>query len=473
VPFFPKAFAPTLRRRIVYAMLSWAMVVVARAADIQAVAGPGATKEEVINAYGWPSGQSHLGNKEVLNYPQGSITLTNGRVERVEFSTRVPWPAPKARPGSPAPAVKKAAETKTFDPWTSSFNEAVTQAGKQHARILAAFVGSDWSPPSKRFLDEVSTHPEFVNEFMGDFVFLKLDFPARLAMPAELKKQNDDLRARCGVTTYPALMVISNLGEPVAVIDLNRETGGDNYLSRVISAVGEVRLLLKQKPAENPKPAAAAPAVVTNRPVAPAPPNPENVWSENFVKNLAASAGWALAIGLGGGTLLAIVMVVWMWRSRVENYAAKAPRPEIQQPRFRLKDVPTLGELRTLSAEQLRVLVAALFEANGYTAQMRHGDADADIELRRRGHTKTNVLVCCRTADRGVVGAKQVRDFFGSIVASGVESGWFVSAGEFAPEAQSIADERGIELIDGSGLIERLRQLPTVELGEVLTRAGT
>ena len=454
-------------------MLAWAMVVVARAADIQAVAGPGATKEEVINAYGWPSGQSHLGNKEVLNYPQGSITLTNGRVERVEFSTRVPWPAPKARPCSPAPAAKKAAEAKTFDPWTPSFNEAVAQAGKQHARILAAFVGSDWSPPSKRFLDEVATHPEFVNEFMGDFVFLKLDFPARLAVPAELKKQNEELRARCGVTTYPALMVISNLGDPVAVIDLNRENTGDSYLSRVVTAVGEVRSLLKQKPAEEPKPVAAAPAVVATPAVAPALPNPENAWSEAFVKNLAASAGWALAIGLGGGTLLAIVMVVWMWRSRVENYAKKAPRREAQQPRVRLKDVPSLGELHALSAEHLRVLVAALFEANGYIAKMRHGDADADIELLLRGHTKANVLVCCRTASRGAVGAKQVRDFFGSIVASGVESGWFVSAGEFAPEAQALAEERGIELIDGAGLIQRLQQLPTVELGEVLSRAGT
>lgn len=65
-----------------------------------------------------------------------------------------------------------------------------------------------------------------------------------------------------------------------------------------------------------------------------------------------------------------------------------------------------------------------------------------------------------------------MREFFGTLVASGVEAGWFVATGGFAAEARAVADERGIELIDGESLIERLRQLPTAELGQVLGRAG-
>ena len=61
------------------------------------VVGPGATKEDVINAYGWPNGQSQSGTKEILSYVQGEVVLDNGRVERVNFSPNVPWQTPRPR----------------------------------------------------------------------------------------------------------------------------------------------------------------------------------------------------------------------------------------------------------------------------------------------------------------------------------------------------------------------------------------
>jgi restriction system protein len=142
------------------------------------------------------------------------------------------------------------------------------------------------------------------------------------------------------------------------------------------------------------------------------------------------------------------------------------------KPKVRLKDLPSLAELQALPTDRLRLLIAALFESNGYTATLRTGDADVDLELRRRGHTKANVLVCCRSAGPVPMGAKPVREFFGSLVASGVEAGWVITTGEFAADARTVADERGIELIDGEGVLDRLRQLPTAELGAVLTKAG-
>ncbi len=470
VPRFPTILSLTVTRRMFSVALVLAALGGARAADpIRPVVGPGATKDEAINAYGWPTGQSHLGTKEILNYPQGSITLENGKVERVDFSTSAPWPAPRPRPGAPTATTGKSAAAKNFDPWTTSFPDAVAQAAKQHAHILAAFVGSDWSPPSKRFLDEVATHPDFVNGLMGDFVFLKLDFPTRLAQPAELKKQNEELRARCAVTTYPALIVISARGEPIAVVDLARETAGESYRAQIIAGVAGVRALLKQMPAAAPEPKPAAPAPVST---APAPRTNDSVRDDGIVKRLFASAGWALTLGLGGGLLLAIVLVWWVWRSRGAQFAENPARADKLQSNVRLRDVPSGGELRALPVERLRLLVAALFETNGYHATLCADNADVDLELRRRGHTKANVLVCCRPAGPAAIGAKPVREFFAALVASGVETGWFVSAGEFAADARTVAEERGIELIDGEGLIERLRQLPQADLSQVLSRAG-
>ncbi len=457
---------PTIRRvtaaALLLAALGWA-----HAADTRPVVGPGATKEQAINAYGWPTGQSQLGTKEILNYPQGSITLEHGRVERVDFSTNVPWPPPRPRPGAPSEAAAKRAEAKSFDPWTTSFAVAVAQAAKQHAHILAAFVGSDWSPPSQRFLTEVATHPDFVNGLMGDFVFLKLDFPTRIALPAELKQQNEALRARCGVTTYPALIVISPRGEPVAVVNLPHEAAGDSYRAHVIAAVEEVRELLKQRPAApEPAPAAAEPPPEKTSPSVSTGPR-----RVGLVQNLISSAGWILTLGLGTGLVLAILLVWWVWRSRMGTTTTVA-RADNLQPLVRLKDLPTPAEIHALPLDRLRQLVAALFEAHGYTATIRAGDADGLIELRRRGHTKANVLVCCQHAALGAIGAKPVREFFATLVASGVEAGWFVGAGTFSAEARTVADERGIELIDDEGLIERLRQLPAADLGAVLAKAG-
>jgi restriction endonuclease Mrr len=187
---------------------------------------------------------------------------------------------------------------------------------------------------------------------------------------------------------------------------------------------------------------------------------------------LIIGAGWALTLGLGGGLVLAAALVWWVWRNRIAEATGTSARLDKLQSNVRLKDLPSPAELQALPAERLRLLVAALFEANGYTATLRPGDPDIDVELRRRGHTKASVLVCCRPANAGLIGAKPVRELFGTLVASGVEAGWFVATGGFATEARAVAEERGIELIDGEGLIERLRQLPTAELGQVLGRAG-
>lgn len=471
----PSALKPATFLRIICGALVLAALSFARAADqTRPVVGPGATKEDVINAYGWPTGQSQLGAKEILNYPQGSITLASGRVERVDFSPNVPWPAPRPRPGTPSDAATKRAEAKSFDPWTTSFPDAVAQAAKQHAHILAAFVGSDWSPPSQRFLSEVATHPDFVNGLMGDFVFLKLDFPTRIALPAELKQQNDDLRARCGVTTYPALVVLSARGDPVAVVDLTRESGGESYRAQVISAVAEVRELLKQRPAvTEPAPAAPTPPPPANRPPTTNPGAPiAGRAPDGLMKNFVWSTGWTLALGLGGGLVLAFLLVRWIWRDRMMEAVTNPARLEKLPHSVRLTDVPTLAELEALPLARLRLLVASLFEAAGYTATPHADDPDGNIELRLRGHAKASVLICCQHAQLGPIGAKPVREFFATLVASGVEAGWFVGTGEFTPEARTVAAERGIELIDGEGLIERLRHLPPAELGMVLAKAG-
>ncbi|MEY2879892.1 MAG: hypothetical protein RLZZ15_2272, partial [Verrucomicrobiota bacterium] len=257
-------FVPRIFWRALFGFaLAVSALPLARAADQKSVVGPGASRDDVIAAYGWPMGQSQSGAKEILRYPQGSITLANGRVERVDFSPNIPWPAPRPKPPGPTNSTaKKKGPTPPADEWGTDLDIALSEAARRRVRILAAFTGSDWSPPSKAFLDEVAQHPDFVTACIADFVFLRVDFPTRVAQSPDLKRQNEQLRARCGVTTYPALVVLSARGEPVGVVDLARDRGLPTYRERVVAAVVEVRDLLRAKPvaADLPNDGTASPA---------------------------------------------------------------------------------------------------------------------------------------------------------------------------------------------------------------------
>lgn len=64
----------------------------------------GATKQQVIEMLGWPGSSSAAGNREILNYPEYSILIVDGRVEKLERK-----PAPQKKPVRPRPTTEKPA----------------------------------------------------------------------------------------------------------------------------------------------------------------------------------------------------------------------------------------------------------------------------------------------------------------------------------------------------------------------------
>ena len=114
------------------------LAVVLHAADLRPTVGPGATKDDVIDAYGWPNGQSQSGTKEILTYPQGLVTLENGRVEKVDFLTNVPWPAPRPRPGAASPTSVKQPEL-PVDFWVTRLDEAAREATRRRGWAWACW----------------------------------------------------------------------------------------------------------------------------------------------------------------------------------------------------------------------------------------------------------------------------------------------------------------------------------------------
>ncbi len=428
------------------------------AAGSAPVVGPGATKEEIINAYGWPSGQSQAGTKEILTYPQGRITLENGRVEKMDFLPNVPWPAPRPRPAPPSPTSTKKAEPPP-DFWLMNFEDAQKEAARRHVRILILFIGSDWSPPSKQFMDEVAFHPDFVNAFTANFVFLRLDFPTRTELPPELREQNNRLRATYEVTTYPALIVVSPAGSLVARIDLTKEQPGDNYRARVIAAVREVRdLLVASPPPADPAPAAPVPA---DKPA-----------EENNVGAASMTRGFTLVMAALAAGLVLVGLGWWfLWRDRGAGGEARSTSMA-ERISDAASGLPLPSEMAAWSREKLSAVVASVAEADDYEVNQRGGGGDGDLALSRRDDEKPRIVVYCQPGAAGAVSAKRVKELFGTITLEGIERGWFVAPMGFSHEAREYAVEHQILLIDSEQLLAQMRALSPIVLRKILAQVS-
>lgn len=438
------------------------------------IVGPGATKDAVIDAYGWPSGQSQAGAREILNYPQGQVFLENGRVERVDFNPAIPWPAPRPRPGPPSASTAKKGEP-ALDLWGQDFAAALREADRRRARILALFTGSDWSPGSRQFLDEVAFQPEFVNEVTGDFVLLRLDYPTRTPIAPELRDQNARLRERYGVTTYPALRVLSAGGHAVATVDLDALPPGETYRARVIAAVRGVREGLRANPPPpDPAPADAAPASAVPVPSAPPAPPPEEIAATGALPSQVLAkvfeARSLLIAALAAGGLIAVLLLVFVWRKRPPPALARPPAGAGQRISDAASGLPSPAEFMTWPRARLRGLAAGLAETEGFAVEVPAKIVDVDLLLKRNGEGKPSVVVLCAGGPGPQLAAKRVRELLGAMAAEGAATGWLVAPAGFAPDARAFAAEHGIVLIDEPRLRAQLRDLPPLLVPKVLAR---
>lgn len=460
-----RLFAPAGCSAFARRWLGWWVLALAlslRAADDpRPVVGPGATRDEVIDAYGWPNGMSQSGTKEIFSYNQGNVTLENGRVDSVNFRPNVPWQVPRPRPGPPtASTAKKEAPT---NHWLANFEEAAKEATRRNARMLVLFTGSDWSPASQQFRDEVENNPDFVfNPVIGEFVLLRLDYPTRTSQPPEVRERNLQLRQKYSVTNYPTLLVLSPAGAALGQVDLTKPAGSDSYLARVLVAVREVRdLLATQHPPAPPAPTVAPSPAATDDPAA----------KENVLAAPLWSAGWLLigAAAVGSGVAALLFWLVW------RRWSSGSAAPGVSMS-HRIAEaasgVPATAEFNTWPRNKLRGVAAAVAESEGYAVEVRAEGGSVDLAFAPAGDTQVRVLVCCLPADDGIVSGKRMREFIGDIRRESATGGWCVAPAGFANEAKTHAEQHGIVLVDGRALLTLLSNLPPLILPKVLARVA-
>lgn len=242
----PLRLAHSMRKLVLLAnLLLWTGLPALTALDL------GATREEVLQAYGPPRGTSQAGPREILNYDQGRVVLEHGRVTDWHMppppatetptppatTAALPAPPPPANPDRspppPAPAATKEGA------WFTDYEAALAEAARTQKRVLALFTGTDWCPPCQRFEASVAHSPEFLDYATIQLVLLKLDFPRSTPQPEALRAQNHALLARHGISAYPTFLLLDAQGEPLARLNSTRARPADSPAEYYVLAIEE------------------------------------------------------------------------------------------------------------------------------------------------------------------------------------------------------------------------------------------
>ncbi|MDP9972096.1 restriction system protein [Variovorax paradoxus] len=119
--------------------------------------------------------------------------------------------------------------------------------------------------------------------------------------------------------------------------------------------------------------------------------------------------------------------------------------------------------LEEMTWRQFELLVGEGFRRQGYTvSETGGGGADGGIDL-VLGKGGERFIVQCKQWKAFKVGVTVVRELYGVMAAGGATGGFVVTSGRFTQEAVAFASGRNIQLIDGTALLELIRDGRTAQ----------
>ena len=114
----------------------------------------------------------------------------------------------------PQPTIQQTAyEAQVPDPvWHDSLNTAISEAKAKDKLVLVNFTGSDWCHFCVKLKDEVFNKQDFKNWAMDNVVLLEIDSPKRKQLPAAIKEQNQMLKSRFNISSFPTVLMLDAEG---------------------------------------------------------------------------------------------------------------------------------------------------------------------------------------------------------------------------------------------------------------------
>ncbi len=93
--------------------------------------------------------------------------------------------------------------------WIEDYEQATLIAAQRSRPMMLDFTGSDWCGWCIKLDDEVFSTDEFKTYAKDSLVLVKLDFPRKKQLPADLKKQNEGLLRKYRIQGFPTLIILS------------------------------------------------------------------------------------------------------------------------------------------------------------------------------------------------------------------------------------------------------------------------
>lgn len=173
--------------------------------------------------------------------------------------------------------------------------------------------------------------------------------------------------------------------------------------------------------------------------------------------------GTVALYGLLGKMILALA-VLFLIKFIFEEVAPELYRRFILRLKFKKQEKwrhgrDLLYSLRKMSPTDFEEYIADLFRRQGYSARAvgRSHDGGIDVEATKDGVTH---LIQCKKFITSQVGVHDVRDFYGAITDRLSDGkGYFITTNIFTHEAEKFAEDKRIELIDGTKLLALIKEV--------------
>jgi protein disulfide-isomerase len=131
--------------------------------------------------------------------------------------------------------VEQSADQPVSQPvWHTDLGAAKILAKEQDRPLFVFFTGSDWCSWCIRLHEEVLSKPAFLDYASANLVLVKIDFPRRNPLPAEVLAANNALARSFEVSGFPTIIILNKDGERIGQMGYMRG-GPTPFLARLRS----------------------------------------------------------------------------------------------------------------------------------------------------------------------------------------------------------------------------------------------
>lgn len=132
----------------------------------------------------------------------------------------------------------ESAEHKGGIAWQTNYDKALQESKATSKPILLFFTGSDWCGWCTKLEKEVLDTPDFAQSIGDKMIFVLLDYPMKKSLDAKTNEQNQNLKKKYAIKSYPTVILINGNEELIGTTGY-RSGGGQKYAQHLMKMVQE------------------------------------------------------------------------------------------------------------------------------------------------------------------------------------------------------------------------------------------